>query len=293
LILTIPNRKHTNEFLQVIQPEVERRLREYDQRIKDPEKSSHLEAPRNDYLEWTVKQAKESGDPYMYNWKTIAGRILLLNFAAIHTSSFTMTSVIFDLAYSKKDFVEELRKEVTEALAEHGGKWSKQALAKMEKLDSTLRESARLNSFVTVGLGRTVVAPEGVTTPSGVHIPCGAQVFCHAYPVFRDPKNYEDPLEFKPFRFAEKRHEEGVEYVKRARNAFATTSNEYLAFGHGRNACPGRFFAANEIKLLLAHLILSYDFEPVEERPKNKWFGLSRVPPMKTMIRVKRRKGTV
>lgn len=29
-----------------------------------------------------------------------------------------------------------------------------------------------------------------------------------------------------------------------------TTSPNHLAFGHGKHACPGRFFAATEIKII-------------------------------------------
>lgn len=32
-----------------------------------------------------------------------------------------------------------------------------------------------------------------------------------------------------------------------------------MGFGYGRHACPGRFFAAAEIKLLLARLLLDYE----------------------------------
>ena len=32
-------------------------------------------------------------------------------------------------------------------------------------------------------------------------------------------------------------------------------------FGYGPHACPGRFFATNEIKMLLARLILEFDFK--------------------------------
>ena len=36
------------------------------------------------------------------------------------------------------------------------------------------------------------------------------------------------------------------------------TEPDNLVFGHGIHACPGRFFAVNETKLLLAELILNY-----------------------------------
>ncbi|KAH6989850.1 putative cytochrome P450 [Ilyonectria destructans] len=287
-LVTLSNRIHTNRFYRLLKPEIERRLQEYDARHKDPE--SKMATPnRNDFLQWSINQAKESGDPYMYHPKTLSGRVLLLNFAAIHTSSFSITHAILDLVSSKQEYIAELRAQISSVLAEHGGQWNKRALAKMHKLDSVLRESARLNSFVTIGLRRLVVAEEGMTTPSGVRIPKGCVVSVHSYPVLQDPQVYSDAQQFQPFRFAERRQDESVEYVKRARNAFATTSNCYLVFGQGRNACPGRFFAANKLKLMLGHLVMNYDFEMQESRPRNMWFGLRRVPPMQATIKVRRR----
>jgi cytochrome P450 len=32
-------------------------------------------------------------------------------------------------------------------------------------------------------------------------------------------------------------------------------------FGYGRHACPGRFFAANEIKMMLSRFLLNYEFK--------------------------------
>lgn len=36
-------------------------------------------------------------------------------------------------------------------------------------------------------------------------------------------------------------------------------SPAHLGFGYGKHACPGRFFAANEIKIVLCHILLKYD----------------------------------
>jgi cytochrome P450 len=40
---------------------------------------------------------------------------------------------------------------------------------------------------------------------------------------------------------------------------FTSTAADSLYFGHGKHACPGRFFAATELRLLLAHLVTHYD----------------------------------
>jgi cytochrome P450 len=289
LVLTLPIRLRTRRFEQIILPEIEKRLATYDARQGDVEKNKSQEAEPNDFLQWSIQQAKASGDPYMWKPTTLAGRILLLNFAAIHTSSFSITNAILDLAASKQEYIDELRAEIEGVLAEHGGEWNKRALAKMQKLDSVMRESARLNSFVTVGMGRAVVAKDGVVTPSGVRIPRGATVVVPSYSVLQDGDVYPDAHEFKPFRFAEHRSNEKIEYVKRAAKAFASTSTDYLAFGHGRNACPGRFFAASELKLMLAHLVLNYDIAIQGSRPPNMWFGLNRTPPFQATVRIKKR----
>jgi cytochrome P450 len=52
----------------------------------------------------------------------------------------------------------------------------------------------------------------------------------------------------------------------------------YFQFGYGRHACPGRFFAANEIKMMVANFVLAYDMrhpEGVTERYPNLSFGAS------------------
>lgn len=49
------------------------------------------------------------------------------------------------------------------------------------------------------------------------------------------------------------------------------TSSDSLHFGHGRQACPGRFLASDEIKMMLVKLLLRYDFRYPDgfDRPKN------------------------
>lgn len=301
-VLMIPNRIHQRAFFKVLRPTIEQRLREYDERHRDPEKNKALGPEPNDFLQWLVNQAKEMGDPYHMKPSTLALRVQVLNFASIHTSSFAITGAVLDLVASKKEIIDELRDEIRTVLAAHGGKWNKRALAQMEKLDSCFRESQRVNSFVTLGLGRRVVAKDGVTTPEGLHIPRGNQVCVPGYAMHHDPEVYEAPDEFRPFRFSDMRKVAGgdgaaaedkeaaqASYLSRARKQWATTTNDFLGFGHGRGACPGRFFAAAELKLMLAHLVLNYDFEMMEKRPRNMWFALNRVPPMEQTIRVKRR----
>ncbi|TLS22089.1 uncharacterized protein PpBr36_09510 [Pyricularia pennisetigena] len=289
-LLMIPVKITNRKFRKIVAPEIRRRLADWDCRHTDIENQKDVSGSEpNDYLQWAIRHAKELGDPYLWREDVLASRLLILNFVSIHTSTFTLTHVILDLASCDQGVVEELREEITSVLAEHGGEWSKKALNKMEKLDSTLRESARLNSLVTIGSNRLIISPQGLTLPNGQTLPMGVNIMLQAYPVLHDDVVYPDAGTFRPFRFAQARRDESVDYVQRARNSFATTSADFLAFGHGRHACPGRFFAAAELKLMLAHILLDYDIE-TRQRPRNKWYGVSRTPDMEATVRIRRRK---
>jgi hypothetical protein len=44
-----------------------------------------------------------------------------------------------------------------------------------------------------------------------------------------------------------------------ANSQFVGVGSTSLTFGYGRHACPGRFFAANEIKMIMAEILLRYE----------------------------------
>lgn len=287
-LITIPNRIHTRRFRKILMSEIDRRLHRHDARRENPDDSA-LGTEPNDFLQWSIQQAKVSGDPYMWRSQTLADRILVVNFAAIHTTSLTSTQAIFDLVSSDPSCIQDLRTEISSVLDAHGGHWNKQALRELVKLDSAIRESVRFSSILSVGLGRAVTAPDGVTTPSGVHLPRGTLVSVAAHSIMHDEAKYEGAHTYMPFRFSEQRSKAGLDHVRRARYALPTTGPDFLVFGHGKHACPGRFFAAAELKLVLAHALLEYDFEPLVTRPENQWYGVTCLPPTRATIRVKRR----
>jgi len=78
-------------------------------------------------------------------------------------------------------------------------------------------------------------AQKDFTFSDGTFIPKGTHVAAIVLPVHLDEKIYEDPLSFKPFRFAEAR--EGADDARDAvKNQLITTSLQYLLFSHGKHA---------------------------------------------------------
>jgi len=76
------------------------------------------------------------------------------------------------------------------------------------------------------------MAVRDFTFSDGTFIPKGTLIAAIARPVHLDGDIYEDPLTFKPFRFAEG-PEGATDAVK---NQMVTTSLQHLHFGHGKHA---------------------------------------------------------
>lgn len=45
------------------------------------------------------------------------------------------------------------------------------------------------------------------------------------------------------------------------------TAPDHLVYGIGSQACPGRFFAAHEAKVVTSRIIMNYDFKLKEKPP--------------------------
>lgn len=78
-----------------------------------------------------------------------------------------------------------------------------------------------------------------------------------------DPELYPEPESFDAFRFSKLR-EEYPEMDGRFQYVASNTSS--MAFGYGRHACPGRQFAAQEIKAIMAHILREYDLRSPTNR---------------------------
>jgi cytochrome P450 len=332
-ICVIPNRRHFGKCAKHLFPFLSQRLKDID---------AGKEVP-SDFTTWYIEGLAEQGGLLEKNPEKIALRLMTVNFAAIHTSTFTATNILFDLFSMppEKGFVDGIRDEVKTLLEENGGKWDKNMLAKMIKTDSAVRESLRISTFMAHGMDRLVVDPKGVTMDDSLHLPQGTRLGTSVWAIHHDDGVYPKARSYDAFRFSRAREEaltlskeissEDAPPAKRevlgnggsqanripqinrtakpqtlesenekrdldklleSKNlSTVTTSDTFLSFGHGRHACPGRFFAATEMKLLLAYIVMNYDIKSMETRPPNEFMGGNVLPPMKANIRVRRRKG--
>ncbi|QIX02158.1 hypothetical protein AMS68_007675 [Peltaster fructicola] len=175
---------------------------------------------------------------------------LSLSLAAIHTTTESLLYLLMDIC-KHPEVVKPLREEMVSVLRENG--WSKTTLYKMKLVDSFLKESQRINTLSDYTMSRA--CERDIELSDGTVLPKGSRI--NVLTAFMDPEIYEDPHMFKADRFLQKRavagQENGWQHV--------TTSPEHLGFGHGQHACPGRFFATNELKIALCFMLLRYDFK--------------------------------
>jgi len=206
------------------------------------------------------------------------------------------------------EVVEILRKEAEQVYEEHNGEWSKLALSKLIRLDSAIRESSRVSGVGGTALARKVKVDEGIVLPNRLWVPKGVTVGVSMDGIHFDESLYERPTEFDPFRFSRAKEKLSETSDKPRKNeGLVNTSAQWLPFSHGIHAwyvnlflrariggaqfqfSPGRFFAANNIKMVLAHILLNYDIQPFTHRPHNISLGDISVVPVKAKMMVKPR----
>ena len=101
----------------------------------------------------------------------------------------------------------------------------------------------------TVSFHRVVKEP--LTLSDGVHLPKGTHFGLGSH-------NDEDATEeFNGLRYYNKR----LKHEESHLHQFVTTDKNNPQFGHGIYACPGRFYATLEMKLILVKLLQNYDFK--------------------------------
>lgn len=96
---------------------------------------------------------------------------------------------------------------------------------------------------------------------------------------------YKNPEQFDPYHFMDLRWTE-----KEHMAHLVSTSAEHIGFSNGEHACSGRFFAANELKILLCHMLLKYEWKLPEGHDLSCIpFGLPLVPNPGARMLVRRR----
>ncbi|KAH8703478.1 cytochrome P450 [Talaromyces proteolyticus] len=238
-------RKHRAKATTLLRPILEERL----EAMKDPKFK-----PPPDLIQLVIDGSpnnKGNSLDYQVSAQIGTGR------AALFTTASTVYHLLYDLCL-RPEYIEPLRQE---ALEVGEVSMTRANVAKLAKLDSFIREAQRFNKFMLVGTIRKVVKPLKIAT--GETLPAGVICGLDTHTIHFDRSPLKNPYEFDGYRYYNMRSEPGNEQKFQA----VTSGPDHLVFGYGTQACPGRFFAIHEAKVVVARILRNYEFK-LKDPPK-------------------------
>lgn len=249
LVAKLATRGHkaSNTMFKVLAPVVEERL---DRRAAG---LSAADEPA-DCMQWLIVTSPRSNP---WTVERMVGEIMAVWFSSVHQLAMTTVFALVDLC-AFPDHVDALREEAKTAAVTAEG---------LPLLDSFLQESVRYNSIDAITCRRKAIAP--FTFSDGFKVAVGDWVCIPQQAMMLDPQNHDDSGQFNGFRFVAKvpsSDNKETSNDNKASSQFTNASLTWLIWGSGKTVCPGRFYAAAIIKLVLVDVLTSYDCSLVDPK---------------------------
>ncbi|XP_020701404.1 premnaspirodiene oxygenase-like [Dendrobium catenatum] len=177
------------------------------------------------------------------NVKAIAADLF---FAGTDTSSTTMQWAMSELIRNPKA-MEKIQKEIRQVAATARKRQiEEEDLNQLDYLKQVIKETLRLHPSLPLLVPRLC---RQTCQVQGYTVPAGTRVLVNVWALGRDSRYWKQPEMFRPERFDE------------AVVDFKGANFEFLPFGGGRRICPGMNFGMASVELVLANLLLCFDWE--------------------------------
>ncbi|KAI9253778.1 cytochrome P450 [Phascolomyces articulosus] len=249
--------------------------------VPEMEKMRSREINQDDettYLAMVLNLPKANG--HLRTPKEAAFHFKNVVLASIHTTTHFTSFALHELA-CRPALVADLRTRI-EKLDEI----TPETVGDIRLLDSLLREVLRYDVHV---LGMNHMVKEDVALSTGQVIPQGELVLGAMLDTHTDPEMMTETVrlgsstslnQFDAYRFMHVDNADGDGMRS------STIGSEFLTFGLFAHACPGRYFAVNEIKYLLAELIMRYEITTHSGLRAKDFLmrGMTRFPPSEPLV---------
>ncbi|CDH58333.1 cytochrome p450 [Lichtheimia corymbifera JMRC:FSU:9682] len=257
VFLTVPNFLHrfilpylqrVHHHRQVMRDHVMPVVRARRQKMREAEARGEPHNLPKNFLQGLTEYKKPDGSQYEDD--EVARTVLMIAFAAVHTTSMNLSFCLHWLM-ARPDLKAALEKEIQQVIGD--GPITDEGLKQMTFLDQFVRESLR-QSVDKLANSKKVLPEQGYTFQNGYQVP--------QYRVVQSMNrqlnlglnvNREDIKDMDPNASGTK--------------SSTTPSRDFVTFGLGRHLCPGRFFAVHEIKLSLITLLRKYEINTLSGKP--------------------------
>ncbi|KAK2606342.1 hypothetical protein QQS21_003273 [Conoideocrella luteorostrata] len=218
----------------------------------DKRKTSTEGAGWDDGLQWLIETSLSK---QTWDVDRMVGEVMGVWYGSVHTLGIGVTYALLDL-YSRPEYVEIIRSELRDTPLESlSGK-----IDDLPVLDAFLKESARLSAFESTAVRRQALKPWTFTT--GLSIQPGDWICVPTRSLMRDAARFPDPLRFDISRHRSTASSLGRDQTQQRLLVDSNKDNDgTLIWGLSRTTCPGRFYAATVMKLVVATFLEGYECE--------------------------------
>jgi cytochrome P450 len=196
----------------------------------------------NKSLEGTVIERIVDNPNYKNDKERIADMIVFL-VAGYDTTGYSIAWTLLEMARHAK--------EVTKARGELRLLSSDYERLKSPALDHLIKEAMRLHPVAALGAIRET--HRDFRVDDATIIPKGSVVFTPIFLLHRNPEYFDQPDEFLPDRWST------------TTNIGRNAQGAFMPFVTGPHNCLGQALATEEMRTILGHLLMNFDFEVVDE----------------------------
>ncbi|MED6138224.1 hypothetical protein PIB30_072231 [Stylosanthes scabra] len=224
-------------------------IREHEEDRRSQKSTANNNHGAKDVLDAILRISEDPSSEVKITRDNIKGFLMDMLSGGTDTTAVTVEWALAELI-NHPTAMEKARKEI-DSLVTSSGKHRivmESDIQKLPYIQAIVKETLRLHPPAPF----IMRAPSENCTIAGFHIPARTKVFINVWAIGRDPKNWDDPLEFKPERFL-------------LGQGFEVRGQHYqlLPFGSGRRGCPGTSLALNVAHTCLATMIQCFEWKVV------------------------------
>ncbi|XP_061950023.1 cytochrome P450 87A3-like [Populus nigra] len=214
--------------------------------ILEERRATPRKRQEKDFLDLVIEEIKKNGS--LMTEAIALDLLFILVFAAFETTSIALTLAVKNVCEHPK-VLEELTKEHEAILRnrkniDSGITW--QEYKSMTFTHTVIHETVRLANIVP-GIFRKVLKDVDI---KGYTIPAGWIVMVCPPAVHMNPKQYDDPFTFNPWRWQGQELNAG--------------SQKFMGFGGGSRLCAGAEFSKLQMAIFLHHLVTKYRWRVIK-----------------------------